>query len=204
MTLVEQFVSKLSLKSNAKLDVCAWSAYPPAEHYFDVVVSHPCAPAYLQNAIYETGTTAAAAADKKRNKYGPDVTPWSLETYGAFDDTLLASIKDLANMASARDRSMGYVPRPYLKLWKAQISATLARSFALALRSATCECNSVPLPILSSVDRFSRMVDAGVITHPAIPPQGVQVLACFPPLPPAPSITVPSTPPCPASYPLPL
>jgi len=190
-TLIEQVVQKLSSKHLAKLDVCAWSAYPALEYYFDVVVSHPCAPSYVSKAALCPGSTASQAAAKKIAKYGNEVTPWSLETYGALDDTLLSTLKDLANLASARDRSFGYMPRPYLKIWKSQISAALARAFALSLRMATTPTQSNhELQVLSLEERLARSIDSGVIPVNPISPGPLPQFDA--PVYPAPSILPPS------------
>jgi len=162
-TLVEQVVAKFSGRSLAKIDVCAWSAYPPLEFYFDVVISHPCAPAYLNKAAECHAITAQSAATKKISKYGCELTPWSLETYGAFDPSVLAVLKDLSNLAASRDRNFGYIPRPYFRTWKAQISATLARAFSLSLRVATTpNQNSHDVQVLSFEERLSRSIASGV------------------------------------------
>ena len=115
--------------------------------YLDVVVTHPCAPAYCADAAVESGFAARTAAAAKHTKYQPHtagvpgrLVPFAVETYGRLGEEALSFLRKAAGRASRRTTALavlgGEGPQAALGAWLQRQSAALQKTNVAAFKAA--------------------------------------------------------------------
>ena len=128
------------------MDVVAWLPFPNTVFWLDTVITHPAAPSYNASSATQDGFAAKTAANRKLQRYGPAVTPCSMETWGRLDDTFHHFLTQLAAIAQAGDHLRGLPKTSYLRKWYALIGCTVHRSIARALEAAHTPHQKAHLP----------------------------------------------------------
>ena len=124
----------------ARIDVELFGhAYAPS-HLVDGTVKHPAAASHVRRASQEIGYTAQEGEKAKKKRYPPahgkSVLAGSMETWGRTSESFDSLLKDLAVLASRRQRERGMQPTKWLIKWQTQLSMNVAIHIGRALFDA--------------------------------------------------------------------
>jgi hypothetical protein len=127
----------------AQLDVHMWSGGQQwlMEEWVDATVGHPWRKTGRTKAGNVDGSTAAAAEERKRQRYGEGrggitVTPFAVETWGRFG---IGATELLAKMAAHCAGSASFGPAAAaakVRRWRAELGIALARAQAATAAKA--------------------------------------------------------------------
>jgi len=132
--LVHHMSAKHAQVEHPRVDVFAYSTYPIQEFLLDTVIPHPIAK--LPSAAQITSFANNKAETEKLEKYGQQVIPLSIETFGRLGDHALAFIHTLTRFAKQNNRLLNLPAGSLSHKWKAQLNIHLQKTIAAAIDSA--------------------------------------------------------------------
>ena len=121
----------------ARVDVELFGHPVAPARYLDGTIRHPASVSAVSKSAEEIGFAAAEGEKVKAKRYPPcngkEVIACSMETWGCMGESLDALLRDLAVLATNRQRERGIYPTKWCAKWSLQISLNVALHVAKSL-----------------------------------------------------------------------
>ena len=127
----------------ARVDVELFGHPVAPARYLDGTIRHPASVSAVTKSAREVGFAAAEGERVKAKRYPPcngkEVIACSMETWGSIGESMDALLRDLAVLATNRQRERGVHPTKWYNKWSVQVSLNVALHVAkFLLESLPC------------------------------------------------------------------
>ena len=127
---------------DARIDVELFGHPYAPDYLLDGTIKHPGAASYVMKAAGEIGYAAEEGVKAKAKRYPPrrgkSVLCCAMETWGRISVSFEAFLRELATLASRRQRERGMQPTKWLCKWQTQLS------LCVALHVGRCLLDALP------------------------------------------------------------
>ena len=124
----------------ARVDVELFGHPYAPDYLLDGTIKHPAAASYVVKAARTVGYAAEEGVKAKAKRYPPkrgkSVLCCAMEIWGWISPSFEAFLRELATLASRRQRERGMQPTKWLSKWQTQLSLTVALNVGRCLLDA--------------------------------------------------------------------
>ena len=154
----------------ARVDVELFGHLVAPARYLDGTIRHPITSSSVSKSAQEVGFVAAEGEKTKAKRYvacnGKEVVACSMETWGQVGDSMTALLRELAVLATNRQRERGVQPTKWFAKWSLMISFNVALHVGKSLLEALPNAEKYKWSRIGRVSAFEEFGGDGLEFDP--------------------------------------